>query len=77
LWVVENMVRFCTILFVSLKTDVYQMSEYWKTCPQPPPTPHAALPDPDHEDSFLSEFDRHCLTLLAQGGVNEEWQMEL
>jgi hypothetical protein len=28
LWVVKNVVRFCTILFVSPKTDVYQMSKY-------------------------------------------------
>ena len=77
LWVVKNVVRFCIILFVSLKTDVYQMNENWKTCLQPPPTPHSASPDPECEDSFLSESDRHHLTLLAQGGVNEEWQLEL
>ncbi|KAF5383745.1 hypothetical protein D9615_003755 [Tricholomella constricta] len=55
------------------------MSEYWNTRPQPSPTPHLTLPDPDssRQDSFLSEFDRHRLTLVSQGGANEGWQLEL
>src|SRR6266478_4818492 len=54
------------------------MSNYWKNRPQyQPPAPHSSSPtDSELDVSFLSEFDRHRLTLVTQG-VDEEWQLEL
>jgi hypothetical protein len=38
------------------------------------PTPSQT--DPECDDTFLSEYDRHRLTLLSEG-VGEDWQIEL
>ncbi|KAF5368777.1 hypothetical protein D9615_010411 [Tricholomella constricta] len=56
------------------------MAEYWRTRPQQPTVsssrPPPAASDEDREDSFLSEFDRHRLTLLTDG-TDSHWQSEL
>jgi hypothetical protein len=58
------------------------MAEYWEPPSQYPPN-HAgtsrsspAGSDRPLEDSFISEFDRHRLTLVTHG-IDEEWQLEL
>ena len=40
--------------------------------PESPTTPAES----DNQETLLSEFDRHRLTLLAQGG-NKDWWLEL
>jgi len=57
------------------------MSNYWNNRPQYQPLARSTpslTSDSDHEveASFLSEFDRHRLTLVTQG-ADEEWQLEL
>jgi hypothetical protein len=56
------------------------MAEYWRTKPQrldqpsDPTRPHL---DHDHEQPFMSEYDRHRLALLSQSVNEEDWQLEL
>jgi hypothetical protein len=58
------------------------MDAYWKTPPQLQAQhassimPPSLIDSDSYQDSFVSEFDRHWRSLLAQG-VNEEWQLEL
>lgn len=62
------------------------MKEYWTIRQQPRQASHtasctasrAATPSQaEHQDPFVSEFDRHRLQLLAEGDDDEEWQLEL
>jgi hypothetical protein len=39
-------------------------------------TPTSPIDSESHQESFVSEFDKHRHTLITQG-VNEEWQLEL
>lgn len=51
------------------------MERYFKSQPNTSPTPtQLALAD---EDSILSQFDRHRLTLLSSQDEGEGWQAEL
>lgn len=58
------------------------MARYWETRPRLPlaapstPQSPSAASDDDRKDSFLSEFDRHRLTLLTEA-TDSEWQSEL
>lgn len=56
------------------------MERYWKACLTTPTTPIEStdnITKPDNE-SILSEFDRHCLTLLSANQVQDEgWELEM
>ena len=51
------------------------MECYYKSTPNMGPVP--TQPDPSHDNSILSEFDRHQLTLLSSQEEDEGWQAEL
>src|SRR5882762_1239474 len=53
------------------------MEQYWNTRIKPtaPTNPTDDITDPE-EDSILSEFDRHRLTLIANQTEDEGWQSE-
>jgi hypothetical protein len=57
----------------------YEMGDYWKTRsqhPGPGSTPTQCSSEKDHEERFVSDYDRHRLALLTEG-VNEDWRLEL
>ncbi|KAF5374133.1 hypothetical protein D9615_008888 [Tricholomella constricta] len=59
---------------------LYQMAKYWKTRPKQASPRNTEATNTSssstNQDSFLSEFDRHRLTLLSMD-CDEEWQAEL
>ena len=52
------------------------MTEYWRTRPQHPASGSDNDNDNDNEEPFMSEYDRHRLSLLTHGS-DEDWQLEL
>ncbi|KAG6905223.1 hypothetical protein DXG01_004110 [Tephrocybe rancida] len=52
------------------------LETYWAIRATPATTPTKAAPQSTTEDSFTSEYNKHCCTLLTQKGDNG-WQVEL
>ena len=51
------------------------MKEYWNTRTNPTAPANSTVTQPD-DNSVLSDFDRHRLTLVANQSEDEGWQSE-